>query len=125
MVEQSALKSDSCKTCQSNLSVLEQTIEMLPDPTPKGQLTMYENNFNTIREHFYKSHGFSSPNKYTALLALLFGFSGLIAGLIVSLIISSKISGDILLMGLTAGLLAGYFTGSAKDGKLNREKKTI
>ncbi|MDA3879885.1 MAG: hypothetical protein PF436_05800 [Prolixibacteraceae bacterium] len=113
-----------CDECRKNENHLENLIEQIPNLDDNTYRTPYEKEFNKIRTHFHKSHGYIPPYYFSARYSLM--------GIIVLLLLTMAIklifklqSPDLLLAGATAGLAAGYLYGSYKEKIYRKQKKIV
>jgi hypothetical protein len=125
LLEESVHQAPHCATCKEHLSTLEKLVEEIPNLDLIDHREPYERNFNAIRTHFHKKHGFIPPYKYTPLFAM----AGIVLFILPVLAWSYFSKGVFMLdpfLGAAAiGLLIGYFWGAQKDAVYRRAKKMI
>jgi len=124
LIEESDRFSTQCNTCSENKKLLANMVEEIPFLDDIEHRQPYEKQFNQIRRHFHREHGFIAPYRFSATYALV----GILTGSLLSAFVSFIISGfniDVLLVGAVVGLIVGYFIGSVKELKYRKSKKMI
>jgi hypothetical protein len=124
LIEESDHFSTQCKTCAENKKILANMVEEIPFLDDIEHRQPYEKQFNQIRRHFHREHGFIPPYRFSATYSLI----GILAGTLSATLVSFVFGGfniDVFLAGAVIGLIAGYFLGSAKELKYRKSKKMI
>lgn len=125
LIEETEEHYDSCVDCKANREKLTALIEDIDRLDDIEYRKPYEKEFNRIRTHFHKSHGFIPPYYYTARWSILGALTGFIMAASISFFLSGAISLDANLTGITFGMLTAYFISSIKELKYRKLKKII
>lgn len=125
LIEQSYHYSDKCSHCKENLPILESMIPQIEKLDDTDVRSSYEKEFNNIRDHFYKQHGYVEPMHYTSRLSLILFLIGGILGLLYSYIAYKTLLISHPMIGAVLGVVIGYIVGNSKDGKLLKAHKVV
>jgi hypothetical protein len=117
--------SSHCDTCASNKAVLESMVEEIPLLDDIEYRQPYEKQFNNIRSHFHRQHGFIAPHHFSARYSILGAMMVVVLLAVVSWFAIKKINFDLLLAGGALGLIIGYLWGAKLEQNFRREKKMI
>lgn len=125
LIEESFKNSATCEICKTHLPQLEKMIEEIPHLDLIDHRSPYEKQFNLIRSHFHKKHGFIQPYQFTTRWTLIGVAVGGILSILWSYLKLGNIVMDALLLGIGLGLTFGYLWGSFKEAKFRKQKKII
>ena len=124
LIEETNHFSPQCNICSENKKLLANMVEEIPFLDDIEHRQPYEKQFNHIRRHFHREHGFIAPYRFSATYALVGVLTGSLSVTLVSFLFGS-FNIDVLLAGAVVGLITGYFFGSAKELKYRKSKKMI
>lgn len=117
--------SQSCKTCRSNIILLEELVNELPEIlTEKDTRDSFETKKEKVEFHLKNAHKLRYAAYYSSLFTLFGGLAGGVLGFAISLIMKGNTS-NLLLIFTTIGLLLGYFGGNIKDKEKYRSKQQL
>lgn len=125
IIQDSAKYSNECTQCHKNLQKSCELIEKIPFLDDIEFRQPYEKEFNQIRNHFHKEHGYIPPSYFTSRFSII----GILAGMSITLISTWLTLGiviiDAILAGFIVGLTAGYIAGAIKEKAYRKAKKII
>lgn len=126
LIKESFSYASTCSDCRNNLPELEKMIEEIPHLELIAHRSPYEKQFNSIRRHFHKAHGFIQPYHFTSRWTLIGVGIGLLLSVLWSLLkLGHPFVMDALMLGAALGLTAGYLWGSLKEARFRKAKKII
>jgi hypothetical protein len=125
LIDVSHQNSAQCDQCKSNKEKLEKMVEQIPLLDQIDVRQPYEKEFNSMRSHLIKHHGFSPPSHFSSVWSLWLLLTGVSIGAIISLTITKRIVPDLVFIPSAIGLIIGYLIGSMRDRKNRNQKKLI
>jgi hypothetical protein len=125
LIDETPLHAPQCEICRSYLDELPKLVDQIPQLDEAYTRSSYEKQFNEMRTHFHKKHGFYAPSHYSARYSLVGILLFACVALILSLIQRGQIVVDYLFFGGATGLMIGYVLGSVRDIKIRKADKLI
>lgn len=114
-----------CEKCRENAPRLEKMIDKIPYLDDITYRSPYEKQFNEIRKHFHKQHGYIPPLYFSGKYVIYGAITGLVLSALTAFLIIQKSAVDILLVGTVAGISIGYITGSLKEKKYRSANRIV
>jgi hypothetical protein len=125
LIKDSDANAGNCETCRANVERLEEMIDQIPHLDDIAYRSPYEKQFNEIRKHFHKEHGYIPPLYFSGKYVIYGALAGFVLAALPAFLIIQKSVADILLVGTVAGLAVGYITGSLKEKRYRKENRIV
>ncbi|HKK82330.1 MAG TPA: hypothetical protein VJ909_08775 [Prolixibacteraceae bacterium] len=125
LIKDSETNAADCKKCSENVTRLEEMIDKIPYLDDISYRSPYEKEFNKMRKHFHKEHGYIPPLYFSGKYVIYGAVAGLVLSALTAFLIIQNAVIDILLIGTVAGLSVGYIAGSLKEKRYRKENRIV
>ncbi|MDA3817270.1 MAG: hypothetical protein PF486_07830 [Prolixibacteraceae bacterium] len=114
-----------CEKCSENAPRLEKMIDKIQYLDDIVYRSPYEKQFNEIRKHFHKEHGYIPPLYFSGKYIIYGAIVGLGLAALIAFLIIQKSAVDVLLVGTVTGISIGYITGSLKEKRYRHTNRIV